>query len=58
MRPYGLLALAGRPLADGTGNLILTRIRAGLEVAIARRLVTVGSELVTPGARWSISELV
>jgi len=50
-RPGGLLTLIGGALTDGTGDLVLTRIRAGLEVAITRRLVTVGSDLVTLGAR-------
>jgi hypothetical protein len=50
-RSGGLLTLIGRAFTDGTGDLVLTRIRAGLEVAIARRLVTIGSDLVTLGAR-------
>ena len=41
----------GGAFTDGTGDLVLTRIRAGLEVAITRRLVTIGSDLVTLGAR-------
>ena len=50
-RSGGLLTLMGRALTDGTGDLVLTRIRAGPEVAIARRLVAVGSDLVPLGAR-------
>jgi hypothetical protein len=45
------VTLMGGALTDGTGDLVLTRIRAGREVAIARRLVAVGSDLVTLGAR-------
>ncbi len=50
-RSGGLLTLLGRAFTDGTGDLMLTRIRTGVEVAITRLLVTIGSDLVPLGAR-------
>jgi hypothetical protein len=50
-RSAGLLTPLGGALTDVTGDLVLTRIHAGREVAITRRLVAVGSDLVAVGAR-------
>jgi hypothetical protein len=50
-RSSGLLTLMGGALTDVTGDLMFTRIHAGREVAIARRLVAVGSDLIAVRAR-------